>query len=118
MHRDETIFKAYSVYFDYDRSAIKSSERSKLEAVADHLKGQPTHKLKIEGNCDERGTEGYNLALGERRALAAREYLVKLGITPDRIYTISFGESRPVELGHNEASWSKNRRDDFVLLTP
>ena len=70
------------------------------------------------GHCDERGTEQYNLSLGERRALAVREYLVTAGIQPDRAFTISYGESRPAVPGHNEAAWSKNRRGVFVLLTP
>ncbi len=118
MRRDTNFFKAYTVYFDFDKSNIKSSERSKIEAVAKHLKDEPTHKVKIEGNCDERGTEGYNLALGERRALAIRKYLIDLGIASDRIGTISYGESRPVAEGHNEAAWKLNRRGDFVLLLP
>jgi peptidoglycan-associated lipoprotein len=118
MKRDETSFKANTVYFDFDRSTIKSSERSKIEAVANHLKSQPTHKLKVEGHCDERGTEGYNISLGERRALAVRTYLVNLGIAADRVYTISFGEARPAMEGHTESAWSKNRRGEFILLLP
>ncbi len=118
MRRDTNFFKAYTVYFDFDKSNIKSSERAKIESVAKHLKAEPTHKVKIEGNCDERGTEGYNLALGERRALAIRKYLIDLGIAADRIGTISYGESRPVAEGHNEAAWKLNRRGDFVLLLP
>ncbi len=118
MTRDTNIFKAYTVYFDFDKSNIKVSERTKIEAVANHLRTEPTHHVKIEGNCDERGTEGYNLALGERRALAVRQYLINLGIASDRIHTISYGESRPVAEGHNEAAWKLNRRGDFVLLLP
>jgi len=118
MKRDEAFFKANTVYFDFDKSIIKSSERSKIEAVADHLKAQPTHKVKVEGHCDERGTEGYNLSLGERRALAVRTYLVNLGISSDRVYTISFGEARPAVEGHTESAWSKNRRGEFILLLP
>ena len=71
----------------------------------------------VEGNCDERGTEEYNRSLGERRALAGREYLIKLGIDADRVDTITYGEDRPADPGHNEAAWAKNRRDDFVVLT-
>jgi len=118
MKRDETFFRANTVYFDFDKSTIKSSERSKIEAVADHLKAQPTHKVKVEGHCDERGTEGYNLPLGERRALAVRTYLVNLGISADRVYTISFGEAIPAVDGHTESAWSKNRRGEFILLLP
>ena len=80
--------------------------------------GIRTTKLLIEGNCDERGTEEYNRALGERRALAAREALAKLGIDPMRIRTISYGKDKPADPGHDEAAWAKNRRDDFVLLHP
>jgi peptidoglycan-associated lipoprotein len=118
MKRDEVFFKANTVYFDFDRSTIKSSERAKIEAVANHLKSQPTYKVKVEGHCDERGTEGYNLSLGERRALAVRTYLVNLGISADRVYTISFGEARPAVDGHTEAAWSKNRRGEFIRLLP
>jgi peptidoglycan-associated lipoprotein len=118
MKRDEAFFKANTVYFDFDKSSIKSSERSKIEAVANHLKSQPTNKVKVEGHCDERGTEGYNLSLGERRALAVRKYLIDLGISGDRVYTISFGEARPAVEGHTESAWSKNRRGEFILLLP
>jgi peptidoglycan-associated lipoprotein len=111
-------FKANIVYFAFDRADVRPGERSKIEAVASHLKSNPTHKVRVEGNCDERGTEGYNLALGERRALAVREYLINLGVAADRVATISYGEARPAEPGHNEAAWAKNRRDEFVLLTP
>jgi len=72
----------------------------------------------VEGHADERGTEGYNLALGERRALSVRDYLINLGISPDRVGTTSFGESDPAELGQNEAAWAANRRAEFVLLLP
>ena len=78
----------------------------------------PSTKLLIEGNCDERGTEEYNRSLGERRALAAREALAKLGVDPMRIETRSFGKDKPVDPGHDESAWAKNRRDDFVLLHP
>lgn len=116
--RDENIFKPYTVYFDFDKSTIKAGERSKVETVANHLKANPTQKVKIEGHCDERGTEGYNLALGDRRALAIREYLIRLNVAADRIYTISFGEARPVAEGHDESAWSQNRRGEFILLLP
>ena len=118
MKRDPAFFKANTVYFDFDKSAIKSTERSKIEAVANHLKSEPTHKVKVEGHCDERGTEGYNLSLGERRALAVRTYLINLGIGADRILTISFGEAIPAVDGHTESAWSKNRRGEFILLLP
>ena len=86
--------------------------------VAETLKSDTNTKLLIEGNCDERGTEEYNRALGERRALAAREALAKLGIDPMRVFTRSYGKDKPAVDGHDETSWSQNRRDDFVLLHP
>jgi len=118
MLRDEEKFRDYIVYFDFDRSTIRSAEQSKIEVVADHLKANPTHKVKVEGHADERGTEGYNLALGERRALSVRDYLINLGISLDRVGTTSFGESMPAELGQNEAAWAANRRAEFILLLP
>jgi len=112
------ILQAQTIYFDYDKSSIKSSEQGKLGEVANYLKTNPTHAVRVEGNCDERGTEEYNRSLGERRALGAREYLVQLGVDPIRVVTITYGEDKPADPGHNEAAWSKNRRDDFIVLTP
>jgi peptidoglycan-associated lipoprotein len=109
--------KQQAVYFDFDKSSIKSSEGSKLDEVASYLKSHPEVAVKVEGNCDERGTEEYNRSLGERRALAAREHLVRLGIDAGRVDTITYGEDKPAETGHSEAAWSKNRRDDFIILT-
>lgn len=104
------------VYFDYDSAVIKDAERSKLEAVADYLRKNPAAKLIVEGHCDERGSNEYNLALGERRALAVRAYLVGLGVQADRIQTKSYGEERPVAHGHDESAWRLNRRGEFVLV--
>ncbi len=104
------------VYFAYDSAAIEDSERGKIEAVADYLRRNPSVKLIVEGHCDERGSNEYNLALGERRALAIRAYLVGLGIAADRIQTKSYGEERPVAMGHNEEAWRLNRRGEFVLV--
>jgi peptidoglycan-associated lipoprotein len=118
MRRDENFFAANTVYFDFDRSSIRAGERSKIEAVASHLNANPSHRVKVEGHCDERGTEGYNLALGERRALSVREYLINLGISPDRIYTISWGESRPADPSRTDAAYQRNRRGEFILLLP
>jgi peptidoglycan-associated lipoprotein len=118
MNQDRDRFAANTVYFELDRATIKGSETSKIEEVAKYLQGNPTHAVQIEGHCDERGTEQYNLSLGERRALSIREVLVTAGIQPDRVFTISYGESRPAQTAHNEAAWSKNRRGVFVLLTP
>ena len=108
--------KAQTIYFDYDKSAIKASEQGKLDDVAAYMKSHGDVALRVEGNCDERGTEEYNRSLGERRALGGREYLVKLGIDASRIDTVTYGEDKPAETGHDEAAWSKNRRDDFVVL--
>jgi peptidoglycan-associated lipoprotein len=118
MNQDRAALAAYTIHFAFDSSAIKSSEKSNLESVAAALKSDSNLKLLIEGNCDDRGTEEYNRSLGERRALAAREALAKDGIDPSRVRTLSFGKDKPVDLGHDEAAWAKNRRDDFVLLHP
>jgi len=118
MNQDRDRFAANTVYFDFDRATIKPSETSKIDDVVRYLQANPTHAVQIEGHCDERGTEQYNLSLGERRALAVREYLVTAGIQPERVFTISYGETKPAVQGHNEAAWSKNRRGVFVLLTP
>lgn len=116
MAQDRSAFAADVLYFDYDSSAIKSGEQSKLEAVATALKSDPSAKLLIEGNCDERGTEEYNRSLGERRALAARESLANSGVDAGRVATRSYGEDRPADPGHTPEAWAKNRRDEFVLL--
>jgi peptidoglycan-associated lipoprotein len=117
--QDKEKFKADTIYFDFDSSVIKASEQSKLQDLAAYFKDNKKGEcLIIEGNCDERGTEKYNLSLGERRALAAREYLANLGVDPQRLKTVTYGASRPVDPGHNEAAWKQNRRDDFVLVTP
>ncbi|MEI7728037.1 MAG: OmpA family protein [Verrucomicrobiota bacterium] len=115
---DREALKAYTLYFDFDRAAVKASERSKAEKVAAALKAKPEASVEIEGHCDERGTEEYNRSLGERRALAVREYLINLGIASDRVFTVSFGKDRPAVPSHNDAAYAKNRRGEFVLLTP
>jgi len=118
MIKDPAALAAYTIHFAYDSAVIRSSEQANLQAVAQALAADSNAKLLIEGNCDERGTEEYNRALGERRALAAREALAKLGVDPSRVRTESFGKDNPVDPAHNEAAWAKNRRDDFVLLHP
>jgi peptidoglycan-associated lipoprotein len=118
-NEDPAIFQADTIYFDFDSSTIKAGEEAKLQAVANYFKDNKKHEgLIIQGNCDARGTEKYNLSLGERRALAAREYLANLGVDPQRLKTVTFGASHPVDPGNDEAAWKKNRRDDFVLVTP
>lgn len=111
-----TSVKYDAVMFDYDSAQIRESERSKLDAVADYLKKNQGVGLIIEGNCDERGSAEYNLALGERRALAARAYLVGLGLDGANVQTKSYGEEKPVNPGHDESAWRVNRRDEFVFF--
>ncbi len=117
---DTNTFAANTVYFDFDRFNVKNSEKSKVEQVAEFFKNPQNGRddLLIEGHCDERGTEQYNLALGERRALSLRETLVGMGVSAAKIHVISYGLSRPAAFGHDEASWSKNRRGVFVLVLP
>ena len=112
-------FAALTVYFDFDKSNIKPGEVSKLEEVAKKMKSSFQGKaLRIEGHCDERGTEEYNRSLGDRRALSVRETLVHLGLDPEMLPTITFGEEKPLDPGHNDAAFSKNRRGELILLSP
>jgi peptidoglycan-associated lipoprotein len=108
-------FEAEGIYFDFDKAEIKAEAKAILEKKAAWLRANPSYKVKIEGNCDERGTNEYNLALGDRRAKAAQKYLNALGISMDRMSTISYGEEKPACTEKNEKCWSKNRRDDFKL---
>jgi peptidoglycan-associated lipoprotein len=116
--RNAEIFKANTVYFDFDSSNVKAGEKNKINEVADYLKAHPVEALSIEGHCDERGTEEYNRALGERRALALREEIIRQGVSSEMVVTTSFGKDRPADPDHNEAAWRKNRRGEFILLTP
>jgi len=104
------------VYFNFDSSDLSDQARANLSKNADLLAKQPSAKIRIEGNCDERGSDEYNLALGERRAKAARDYLVNLGVQPERLSIISYGVEKPADPGHDEAAWAKNRRDEFVIV--
>jgi peptidoglycan-associated lipoprotein len=104
------------VYFDYDSAQVNQGERAKLDSVAAYLRSNGAANLVVEGHCDERGSNEYNLALGERRALAVRAYLVGLGIDAARIQTKSYGEEKPAALGHDEGSWAQNRRGEFGLI--
>ena len=103
------------LFFEYDSSDINAEGRAVLEANAATLKQYPSWTITIEGHCDERGTAEYNLALGERRAVAARTHLVSLGVSADRLRTVSYGKEFPFDAGHDEASFSKNRRAHFVI---
>ena len=102
------------IYFDFDRSDLRPEARETLKANADWLMKNPSTTVQIEGHCDERGTSEYNLALGSRRAQAAKDYLVTLGVPEKRISTISYGQELPVCTEHNEECWQKNRHDRFV----
>jgi peptidoglycan-associated lipoprotein len=105
------------VFFGLDQDSIDSAGQQALNTNAELMKKYPTWIITIEGHADERGTAEYNLALGERRALAARNYLVSLGIPADRLRTVSYGKEFPFEPGHDEAAWSKNRRAHFVVTS-
>jgi len=103
------------VYFDYDKSIIRKDQVSRMEGNARYLKENPNIHIRIEGNTDPRGTNEYNMALGERRALAAKKDLLKRGIPEANMTTVSYGEERILVHGDDEASWAQNRRDDFVI---
>ena len=103
------------VRFDFDKSEVKPEGRKTCQTVADYMKKHPSAKLMIEGHCDERGTPEYNMALGERRATAVMNYLVSLGVPKANLSTVSFGKEKPLDPGHNEEAWAKNRRAHFVL---
>jgi outer membrane protein OmpA-like peptidoglycan-associated protein len=110
--------QAETIHFAFDSAAVRADDKSKLENVASYLKSNAAEAVRIEGNCDDRGTEEYNRALGERRALAGREELIKLGIAADRIETKSWGKDNPAnDPGRSEAAYAKNRRGDFVVLS-
>ena len=116
---DRETFRDQTVYFDLDKANIRPDQVSKLERVASEMKGSHAGKaLRIEGHCDERGTEEYNRSLGDRRAQSVREYLVRLGMDASMIQTITLGEERPAVPGHDDSAWSKNRRGELILLTP
>ncbi len=104
------------VYFDFDSSTIRGDQVERAEANAGFLKSNPNASIRIEGNCDPRGTNEYNLALGERRAQSAKKYLANLGIGDARMSTVSWGEEKLLLFGHDELSWAQNRRDDFVIV--
>lgn len=116
LNEEIKLFESRFIYFDFDRSELKPESREILKAKAAWLKEHPEFSVRVEGYCDERGTEEYNIALGERRANAAWKYLNALGISGDRMDTVSYGEERPIDPGHNEDAWRKNRRDQFKLM--
>jgi len=104
------------VYFAFDASNLKDSELAKIEAVAQHLQANPTRVVMVEGNCDERGSNEYNITLGELRAGSVRDYLLRLGIAAERVQTKSYGEEKPAVAGSGESVWSKNRRGEFAIF--
>lgn len=106
-----------TVYFDYDKSDIRTDQRSNIQSNAELMQRYGTVKILVEGHCDDRGTDEYNIALGQRRADASKQYLVEFGIDGSRINTVSYGESRPVDSGSNESAWAKNRRTEFVVIS-
>ncbi|MDL2210186.1 peptidoglycan-associated lipoprotein Pal [Desulfovibrio sp. OttesenSCG-928-O18] len=106
------------IYFEYDKFDIKPESRRVLARKAELLKQFPQIKVSIQGHCDERGTEEYNLALGERRARAAHEFLVYSGVNPTQMEMISYGKLRPAVQGGSENAWAQNRRDEFIVLNP
>ena len=118
MLMDRDALATQTVYFELDRSEIHPDDLDKVEAVAGILAQDAQNKVLIEGHCDERGTEEYNRALGERRALSVRDALSGLGVSADRVRTMSYGEDRPADPGLNDAAYSRNRRGEFVLLKP
>lgn len=108
---------AERVHFDYDRSNIRAGDAAMLDQKLAILQGNPALRIQITGHCDERGSDEYNLALGNRRALAAKRYLTDRGIAEDRITTSSMGEESPLSMGGNEDAWAQNRRDEFAIVS-
>jgi peptidoglycan-associated lipoprotein len=108
-------FENEDILFEFDQFVLSDSAKAVLNKKAKWLKDHPNSKALIEGHCDERGSTEYNLALGQKRAEAAMQYILALGINPSRVSTISFGKEKPADPGQNEAAWAKNRRAHFVL---
>jgi peptidoglycan-associated lipoprotein len=104
----------HDAYFDYDKADIRADSREALAQTAEYLKANPSIRVTIEGHCDERGSTEYNLGLGDRRSAAVKEYLVSLGVSADRMNTVSFGKEKPFCLEHNDTCWQQNRRGHFV----
>lgn len=111
--KKETVFE--DIHFDFDKCDLRPEARETLKKLGDYLTANKEAKVLIEGNCDERGSEEYNLALGEKRSVSAMKYLISLGASKGQVKTISYGKERPLDPGHNEEAWAKNRRDHFVI---
>lgn len=110
-----TAFVDENIYFAFDSAVLSDQARHILSSKADYLRTYPGVTVTVEGYCDERGTDAYNIALGEKRAQSVKNFLLNLGISTQRLNAVSFGEERPVAMGHDEASWAKNRRAQFVI---
>jgi peptidoglycan-associated lipoprotein len=110
----EAILAKAILHFDYDEAALTSASRARLDDIADALRVRPWASIRIAGHCDERGTEEYNLALGQRRAAIARKYLIASGVDPSAVETVSYGSEVPAVVGHDEDAWAWNRRDELV----
>ena len=106
--------RGVTVFFSFDEAALTPEAEEKLAAIGDLLRKYPKLSVQIEGNCDERGTGAYNLALGQRRAEAAKRYVVQMGASASQVSALSYGSEKPKATGHDEAAWSQNRRDDVV----
>ncbi len=104
------------VYFDFDQYVIRDDMKQRMNANAAFLLQNPAVRIEIQGNCDDRGTNEYNIALGEKRAMAAKKYLINMGVDPNRMDVVSFGEERPLDPADTPEAWAKNRRDDFVII--
>lgn len=111
----EMAFVKEKIHFAFDSSDLSNQARHVLNSKADYLRTNPDITLTVEGYCDDRGTEAYNAALGERRAESVKNFLIGLGIGPDRLNTVSYGEEQPIAMGQNETAWAQNRRAQFVI---
>ncbi len=108
---------ATMIHFEFDKANIRSDDAGVLDQKVAILQANPNLRIRIAGNCDERGSDEYNLALGNRRANAARQYVVSHGVDADRIETVSYGEERPIAQGHDESAWAENRNDQFEIIS-
>ena len=109
---------AVMVHFDYDEATIRSEDAAALERKVPLLQANPGLRVRIAGHCDERGSDEYNLALGNRRALSAKQFLVDHGVDGNRLEIVSYGKERPLDPGHTEVAWAQNRRDEFEIMNP
>ncbi len=112
----ETISPFDTIYFDFDSYVLRQDARDLLDKNYDWMKNNASESVRLEGHCDERGSDEYNIALGEKRAKAARNYLKTRGVSADRLSIISYGKEKPADPGHNEDAWAKNRRVEFIIV--